>query len=130
MADLDATPSTLVEHEYSSYALNHHLLDRQDAWHNLDNLIKVHKEKLDIFQRMKNTTKINKKRLRKLAREVRDKEFELQRLWGFPEDINYHMFWDVPHCDCPSIDNRERWGRAESIISADCPIHGHVPNER
>ena len=51
-------------------------------------------------------------------------EFELQTLWGFERNFNYHRFWERPHCKCPRIDNEERLGTGYFIINNYCPLHG------
>ena len=51
-------------------------------------------------------------------------EFYLQSLWGFPLDANYHMFWNLPGCTCPKIDNYDSWGTVYHIVASDCPLHG------
>lgn len=59
-------------------------------------------------------------------------EFAMQRIWGFPEDANYHTWWlDAEECLCPKMDNKDPlyWGRGK-IISGDCPIHGKAMEEK
>ena len=59
---------------------------------------------------------------------VTELEFELQRLWGFPQDKEFHRYWlSVGHCKCGAIDNLERLGYGR-IINLGCPIHG-TPQE-
>lgn len=55
-------------------------------------------------------------------------EFELQRLWGFPQDKEFHRYWlSVGHCKCGAIDNLERLGYGR-IINLGCPVHGTSQN--
>ena len=51
-------------------------------------------------------------------------EFDLQDLWGFTPDPNYHMFWTMEGCTCPKMDNRDAWGTPYHVYSGSCPIHG------
>lgn len=51
-------------------------------------------------------------------------QFELQKLWGFKEDINYHPWWYLPKCTCPKIDNEDAYPTGYYIKVADCPLHG------
>lgn len=119
---LHMSPETLkVEHTRKTYYLNKHLLDRQNCWLNLEDLIKTHKEKLDIFDLMDKTDDRNE--LRELAGQVQDKEFELQRLWKFSIDAKFHEWYLVPKCTCPKMDNADARGTKYSIFSSDCPIH-------
>lgn len=63
-----------------------------------------------------------------ISDKVTELEFELQRLWGFPQDKEFHRYWlSVGHCKCGAIDNLERLGYGR-IINLGCPIHG-TPQE-
>lgn len=60
-----------------------------------------------------------------ISEQVTELEFELQRLWNFPQDKEFHKYWlSVGHCSCPPLDNLERLGYGR-IINLNCPIHGH-----
>ena len=55
-------------------------------------------------------------------------EFELQRLWGFPQDKEFHRYWlNIGNCTCPKMDSLERLGYGR-IINLGCPVHG-TPQE-
>ena len=55
-------------------------------------------------------------------------EFELQRLWGFPQDEEFHKYWlNIGNCTCPKMDSLDRLGYGR-IINLDCPVHG-TPRE-
>ena len=59
-----------------------------------------------------------------VSERVTELEFELQRLWGFPQDEEFHRYWlSVGQCYCPHIDNLERLGYGR-IINLGCPVHG------
>jgi hypothetical protein len=51
-------------------------------------------------------------------------EFNLQALWQFPLDTNYHMFWRMAGCKCPKMDNEDAWGAGYQVYANDCSIHG------
>jgi len=53
-----------------------------------------------------------------------ENEYQLQSLWGFPQDSNYHMFWEMAGCTCPKLDNRDLQGHPYHIYNGSCPIHG------
>ena len=57
---------------------------------------------------------------------IEEIEFEMQRLWGFTQDANYHTHWmRIPGCACPKIDNTDpMYYGAGKIISGGCPVHG------
>ena len=59
-----------------------------------------------------------------ISDKVTELEFELQRLWGFPQDEEFHRYWlSVGHCECGTLDNLERLGYGR-IINLVCPVHG------
>ena len=59
---------------------------------------------------------------------VTELEFELQRLWGFPQDKEFHKYWlNIGSCTCPKMDNMDRLGYGR-IINLGCPVHG-TPQE-
>ena len=59
-----------------------------------------------------------------ISDKVTELEFELQRLWGFPQDKEFHKYWlSVGHCECNTIDNLERLGYGR-ISNLGCPVHG------
>lgn len=59
------------------------------------------------------------------AEAITEIDYELQELWGFERNREYHRFWELPHCTCPKMDNNERYGTGMYIINQDCPIHGY-----
>ena len=59
-----------------------------------------------------------------ISERVTELEFELQRLWGFPQDEEFHKYWlSVGSCSCPNMDNMDRLGYGR-IINLGCPVHG------
>ena len=67
----------------------------------------------------------DKGRLRAVAQQVEDLEYQLQANWNFEPNENFHSYWyEIPHCQCPKLDNRDRLGYGQ-IINGSCPIHGH-----
>ena len=63
-----------------------------------------------------------------ISEQVTELEFELQRLWKFPQNKEFHKYWlSVGHCECPNLDNLERLGYGR-IINLGCPVHG-TPQE-
>lgn len=53
-------------------------------------------------------------------------EYNMQLLWGFKEDSNYHTWWLEPEqCTCPALDNKDpMFYGAGKIINGACPVHG------
>lgn len=61
--------------------------------------------------------------IKALGREVERVEFELQELWNFPIDSNYHRYWlDLKGCCCPK-DNLDPIYFGQGRIINNCPIH-------
>jgi hypothetical protein len=56
---------------------------------------------------------------------VRQIEFNLQRLWRFPEDPKFHRYQlEIKGCTCPRMDNYELIGHtADRYRVSDCPWH-------
>lgn len=101
--------------------LNKALLDRQNCWENLDKIKDAHSRKLQAYDMINETE--DRTLLKKLAVTLQDIEFELQGLWGFPLDANFHRIWEYPKCECPTLDNKDRYPHGH-VISANCPLHG------
>jgi hypothetical protein len=105
-----------------AFMLNESLMIRQGKLHNLEAIKAVHQTKLEIHELIRVTT--DKQLLRSYGQDLTLCEFELQKLWGFPEDIAFHRFWETPKCTCPKFDNEERYGTKYSVVALMCPIHG------
>ena len=59
-----------------------------------------------------------------LASSLPSIETALQVLWGFPTDINYYRFWEVPCCICPRMDNEDSYPSGYYVINSQCWLHG------
>lgn len=66
----------------------------------------------------------DKEEIRRLDSIITQIEFQLQKLWGFPQDRNYHRWFDVPKCSCPKWDNADNIGSEFRIINPNCILHG------
>ena len=84
----------------------------------------VHQLKNVIFTMADNTDNIDA--LRMLANMYTNIEFQLQDLWGFHKNIDFHSFWKFPKCTCPQLDNEDALGTEYHVYNADCPIHGFL----
>lgn len=52
-------------------------------------------------------------------------EFEMQKIWGFELNRNYHTHWLRPRCcSCPKTENKLLFGKGY-IIDSNCKIHKH-----
>jgi len=66
----------------------------------------------------------DKEEIRRLDKIITQIEFQLQKLWGFPQDRNHHRWFDVPKCSCPKWDNSDNIGSEYRIINPNCILHG------
>lgn len=91
---------------------------------NMELIVQAHCHRVSVFMDMVLTSNDDGDELRALARFVEGLEFELQTLWGFEQDKNFHTWWfKVPHCRCPKIDNADSMYFGRRIITESCPIH-------
>lgn len=105
--------------------LNPRLIERQNIdKETLEELKLTHEDRARIFESMENTD--DPEELKMYAEQFEALEFEQQRLWGFPQDRNFHCWYDVPKCVCPKLDNADNRGTKYRIIRGECPIHGGV----
>ena len=102
--------------------LNKQLLKRQNITDTTE-LEALYKELNELFKKAEQT--MCSCTLKKLAKELTDLEFKLQKAWNFSQDQKFHSYWFlIPHCTCPKLDNQERIGLNQRIISEDCIVHG------
>ena len=62
----------------------------------------------------------DKKRIKK----IQDLEFQLQDIFGFSRNADYHTYWfRLATCECPFLDNKDRYGTPYSVVNLECPLH-------
>lgn len=105
-----------------SFTINPYFLDKTKAWDNVEEIKDLYKKKFLLFNKMVQTE--NKEDLKKMAKEVEDTELEIQELFNFPKSRDHFRFWEMPKCECPVMDNQERWGTPYAVYTESCPIHG------
>jgi len=109
--------------------LNKFLVQKQGLTKDETNELEyLHILKNDLFLLMEQTD--DNYKLRLYAALLESLEYNMQRVWHFPQDSQYHNWWHkVPNCNCPSMDNDDPLmpGR---IIREDCPIHGSDSSKR
>lgn len=104
-------------------SLNSRLVAKQNlTQQEVNDIIEVHCHKDLLFSQMESAT--DPAVLKELAEKVTEIEFKLQKLWGFTQDANFHYWWSVPQCDCPRMDNQDRYGTSHRIINPQCKVHG------
>ena len=106
--------------------LNEKLLKQQKVTDKQkENLYKLYKELQMLFEQAKTLEPYEKEQHRTLALELENLEYELQDNWNFPRSKAHHTYWNQLHgCECAYIDNKERFGINEKIITLSCPYHG------
>lgn len=87
----------------------------------------LHKEKGKVYGKMIDTDVVIE--LHVLANELTRIEFALQKEWGFPQDANYHRWYEAPKCACPKLDNEDCYGTSRGYVSDECPVHGSIDEE-
>jgi uncharacterized protein YfkK (UPF0435 family) len=66
----------------------------------------------------------DKEEIRRLDKIITQIEFQLQKLWGFSQNKNFHRWFDVPKCTCPKWDNADSLGSDFRTINPNCILHG------
>jgi hypothetical protein len=95
------------------------------SYENIDKLNCLHWVRSQIHKSTKLALDENRNdAARYIAGCLSDIEIELQKLWGFPEDLNYYRFWNVVGCSCPKMDNNDRYPHGYYVTNADCILHG------
>ena len=98
----------------------------------MKNQYKKLKQLFDNANYLYETTKLNgwsetKKGIAKdIGKQLEEIEMKLQKLWNFPQDDNFYTYWNLlPGCECPQLDNKERYGNGR-IINCECPYHNFL----
>lgn len=105
------------------FSLNKSLVETQGVQENVEAIKDTHELKF-LFGEMIKLEK-NNAMIKALADDIRQCEFELQKLWKFSEDDRFHRFWETPKCECPKMDNEDRYPTGQYVINLSCPIHGN-----
>jgi hypothetical protein len=62
--------------------------------------------------------------LRTMADLLESLEYNMQRVWKFPQNSNFHSWWfQIPHCSCPKLDNQDWIGHPNRVYSGTCIVH-------
>lgn len=102
--------------------LNSRLLKQQKITKSgLTKLKELHVSRMDIEDSLQ-TCRPEERRL--LLQAWTDNQMLLQRQWGFPEDIRFHKFWEIKGCECPKMDNDDKYPFGSYWVDSGCPIHG------
>ena len=85
----------------------------------IERLHEIRKIVVDIIDNIDDVEKI-----RYFAKIITQIDFQLQKLWKFPLNINYHRWFELSKCSCPKYDNVEYIGTGYRIINPSCILHG------
>jgi len=123
--DYSKSESFIVEYPgREPFYINPNLCKKQKiTLEGLGELRTLHLGVQNILNAMEHTDDVGT--LKVLNMEWKRLQFELQQVWGFEQNANFHHWYTVPKCRCPKIDNAERWGTGYGIVSGACPIHGN-----
>ena len=87
----------------------------------IETIEKIHKE----LEALLNLGIEDIKDVNKYVQDITNYDYDLQRLWNFPQDRAYHSYWfRAKACDCAVLDNQDMIGTGYRSINADCPLHG------
>lgn len=123
MVDFTKEDCIISTHNGRADVINYHLAIRQKLTkEEVQQLVESHQFKDALYDKMCSTEDVSK--LKDLAADVENLLFKQQKLWHFPQDSNFHAFWEMPKCSCPKIDNNERIGTPYTIKAKNCILHG------
>ena len=111
----------VVKYGKRKIKLNRNFLDKQKAWDNLDRIKSLHRQKLTVMNTMDKLD--DPARLKAHAKVITGIEFDLQEAWGFPRDVKWHRFWELPKCACPQMDNEDAYPTGHYRVNGACPVH-------
>lgn len=93
----------------------------------LEEIKALHHEREDLFDLMRAMDpETDQRELSECGAEFHRIEYELQDLWGFGRNHRFHKFWDIPHCQCPKMDNNDNYPHGVYVYNLSCPVHGRV----
>lgn len=55
-------------------------------------------------------------------------QYALQEAWGFEKNGDYHVFWKMGGCSCPSMDNQMNYPSGPYYFKSNCAVHGFMMN--
>jgi hypothetical protein len=118
-----------INYKGRTIPINENLLEKQNAWKNLHEIIETRIKLLDLLdlaQTLKDQNQLTEENCADILAEVREQDYNLQDYWNFERDSNYHTYeWRLPGCTCPCMDNLERVGLRIGFYHNDsCPYHG------
>jgi len=111
--------------------LNPNLVAKQNLTNKDIALIrKLHKKKNKLFKMAKYYLKKHYMlRARDTGRLLEEIEFKMQDAWGFERNSDMHTHWVFnPACNCPKLDNIDKFYTGYREYSGTCIVHGVCTN--
>ena len=117
---------TVYHNDKPILRLNGNLAERQGIPKEaLTKLKESHVDRYLIEQQLEQASRVED--INMLFKEWTRINFLQQRLWGFPEDSNYHPSHRLSKCSCgATMDNDERLGTPYRVVVRGCPIHDQI----
>jgi len=89
----------------------------------------LHEAREDMFEIMEELDPYEERELLQLKMYVvllESLEFNMQRVWKFPQDKHRHTWWNrAPHCICKQTDDSFKMvGFKGRVLNHKCPLHG------
>ena len=121
---LSTSPNENFKHVSNKlYMINQNLVNRQKvSGENVKRIVKLQTIRKYFYDFIELSD--DKEEIRRLDRIITQIEFQIQKLWGFPENKNFHRWFDVPKCSCPKLDNADSLGSKFRTINPNCILHG------
>jgi len=111
--------------------LNQRLVEQQELTEDdifeLEGLHEIRARTFDKMAALNPTNDEDKDTLILYSHLLESLEYNMQRVWKFDQDRNYHSWWyRVPYCTCPTMDNGDPMFFGRRIFRHDCPVHNHI----
>lgn len=107
--------------------INENLLDSNEAWINLKEIIGFRKDINNLMLEEKtllDNAEFTEVTAKKLLDKLNDIEYGLARAWNFNPNSDYFTYWlQLSACKCPKMDNRERIGTSLRVVHPECLYH-------
>lgn len=113
-----------VRYQDHSVTLNRFLIKKRNISNiSVWKIMVLHRQQLEIEVAMEKMPVTAVNLLQSLMDEITEINFELQDLWGFQRNADFHKTHYLPHCTCPKIDNDVMVGTPQRYIAEGCPLH-------
>ena len=118
-------PNKIFKHSTSDlYTISGGLINRQKVSpDDVEKIKSLHCIRFYFYDLIELST--DKAEIRRFAKIITQVEFQLQKLWKFNQNEDYHRWFEIPKCSCPKIDNSDYLGSGYRVVNPDCIVHGN-----